>query len=114
VSLLQCHLLGFPSLRNHDLVFRFPRHRLLSPGLLLDYKLLIVPSVVLVGKKNLEVRPIAINKVSIIFSASMGHLPIIYSQGEIVKRILYTNPDAEFIFCAGDDKVRIRSLPIVR
>lgn len=40
----------------------------------------------LVGKKNLEVRPIAINK------------------GEIVKRILYHNPDAEFIFCAGDDK----------
>lgn len=42
----------------------------------------------MVGKKNLEVRPIAINK------------------GEIVKRILYFNPDAEFIFCAGDDKVR--------
>lgn len=44
------------------------------------------PIEVLVGKKNLEVRPIAVNK------------------GEIVKRILYTNPDAEFIFCAGDDK----------
>jgi trehalose 6-phosphate synthase/phosphatase len=41
---------------------------------------------VLVGKKNLEVRPIAVNK------------------GEIVKRIMYTNPDAEFVFCAGDDK----------
>ena len=41
---------------------------------------------VLVGKKNLEVRPLAVNK------------------GEIVKRILYLNPDAEFIFCAGDDK----------
>ena len=27
-------------------------------------------------------------------------------KGEIVKRILYQNPDAEFIFCAGDDKVR--------
>ena len=40
----------------------------------------------LVGKKNLEVRPIAVNK------------------GEIVKRLLYTNPDAEFVFCAGDDK----------
>ena len=38
------------------------------------------------GKKNLEVRPLAVNK------------------GEIVKRILYFNPDAEFIFCAGDDK----------
>jgi len=44
------------------------------------------PIEVLVGKKNLEVRPIAINK------------------GEIVKRLLYTNPDAEFVFCAGDDK----------
>ncbi|RXW23930.1 hypothetical protein EST38_g1929 [Candolleomyces aberdarensis] len=44
------------------------------------------PIEVLVGKKNLEVRPIAVNK------------------GEIVKRILYRNPDAEFIFCAGDDK----------
>ncbi|ETW77810.1 glycosyltransferase family 20 protein [Heterobasidion irregulare TC 32-1] len=44
------------------------------------------PIEVLVGKKNLEVRPIAVNK------------------GEIVKRILYENPDAEFVFCAGDDK----------
>ncbi|KAJ6504035.1 trehalose-6-phosphate phosphatase [Mycena vulgaris] len=44
------------------------------------------PIEVLVGKKNLEVRPIAINK------------------GEIVKRLLYKNPDAEFVFCAGDDK----------
>jgi len=44
------------------------------------------PIEVLVGKKNLEVRPVAVNK------------------GEIVKRILYYNPDAEFIFCAGDDK----------
>lgn len=44
------------------------------------------PIEVMVGKKNLEVRPIAVNK------------------GEIVKRILYLNPDAEFIFCAGDDK----------
>ncbi|PPQ80867.1 hypothetical protein CVT25_001876 [Psilocybe cyanescens] len=44
------------------------------------------PIEVLLGKKNLEVRPIAVNK------------------GEIVKRILYQNPDAEFIFCAGDDK----------
>ncbi|CAL1698983.1 unnamed protein product [Somion occarium] len=44
------------------------------------------PIEVLVGKKNLEVRPIAVNK------------------GEIVKRILYFHPDAEFIFCAGDDK----------
>lgn len=44
------------------------------------------PIEVLVGKKNLEVRPLAVNK------------------GEIVKRILYFNPDAEFVFCAGDDK----------
>lgn len=44
--------------------------------------------IVLVGKKNLEVRPVAVNK------------------GEIVKRILYLNPDAQFVFCAGDDKVR--------
>ncbi|KAH9956645.1 glycosyltransferase family 20 protein [Russula dissimulans] len=44
------------------------------------------PIEVLVGKKNLEVRPMAINK------------------GEIVKRILYLNPDAQFVFCAGDDK----------
>lgn len=49
--------------------------------------------IVLVGKKNLEVRPVAINK------------------GEIVKRILYLNPDAQFIFCAGDDKVRFLHRP---
>ncbi|WFD07877.1 hypothetical protein MVES1_003245 [Malassezia vespertilionis] len=41
---------------------------------------------VVVGKKNLEVRPLAINK------------------GEIVHRILYANPDTQFVFCAGDDK----------
>lgn len=44
------------------------------------------PIEVLVGKKNLEVRPLAINK------------------GEIVRRLLYENPDAEFVICAGDDK----------
>jgi trehalose 6-phosphate synthase/phosphatase len=44
------------------------------------------PIEVLVGKKNLEVRPIAVNK------------------GEIVKRIVYKNPDTQFVFCAGDDK----------
>ena len=38
------------------------------------------------GKKNFEVRPLAVNK------------------SDIVKRILYFNPDTEFIFCAGDDK----------
>lgn len=41
---------------------------------------------VLVGKKNLECRPLAVNK------------------GEIVKRILYNHADAEMVFCAGDDK----------
>ena len=41
----------------------------------------------LVGKKNLEVRPLAVNK------------------GEIVRRLIYENPSADFIFCAGDDKV---------
>jgi trehalose-phosphatase len=41
---------------------------------------------VLVGKKNLECRPLAVNK------------------GEIVKRVLYSHPDAEFVYCAGDDK----------
>lgn len=46
--------------------------------------LLIIP--VLVGKKNLEVRPLAVNK------------------GEIVRRLMYENPEADFIFCAGDDK----------
>ena len=30
--------------------------------------------------------------------------PIAVNKGEIVKRILYYNPDAEFVFCAGDDK----------
>ena len=46
---------------------------------------------VLVGKKNLEVRPLAVNK------------------GEIVRRLMYENPDADFVFCAGDDKVRFCS-----
>jgi hypothetical protein len=46
---------------------------------------------VLVGKKNLEVRPLAVNK------------------GEIVRRLMYENPDADFIFCAGDDKVSLWS-----
>ena len=41
---------------------------------------------VVVGKKNVEVRPLAINK------------------GEIVHRLLYAIPDVDFVFCAGDDK----------
>jgi trehalose 6-phosphate synthase/phosphatase len=49
--------------------------------------------IVLVGKKNLEVRPVAVNK------------------GEIVKRIIYLNPDTQFVFCAGDDKVRFSHRP---
>ncbi|TIA93684.1 hypothetical protein E3P81_00786 [Wallemia ichthyophaga] len=44
------------------------------------------PVEVLVGKKNLEVRPLAVNK------------------GEIVKRLLYDHSDSEFVMCAGDDK----------
>jgi trehalose 6-phosphate synthase/phosphatase len=44
------------------------------------------PIEVLVGKKNLEVRPLAVNK------------------GEIVKRLMYEHPEADFICCAGDDK----------
>jgi hypothetical protein len=56
------------------------------------------PIEVLVGKKNLEVRPLAINK------------------GEIVKSLLYKNPDADFVFCAGDDKTdegQSLNLPII-
>ncbi|KAL0073657.1 glycosyltransferase family 20-domain-containing protein [Phycomyces blakesleeanus] len=45
-----------------------------------------LPVEILVGKKNLEVRPLSINK------------------GEIVKKILAQNPDADFVMCAGDDK----------
>jgi trehalose 6-phosphate synthase/phosphatase len=45
-----------------------------------------MPVEILVGKKNLEVRPMMINK------------------GEIVKRILAQSPGSDFIVCAGDDK----------
>ena len=45
----------------------------------------------MVGKKNIECRVLAINK------------------GEIVKRIIYQNPDADFLFCVGDDKVSLVS-----
>ncbi|KAG0742219.1 hypothetical protein G6F57_010744 [Rhizopus arrhizus] len=44
------------------------------------------PVEILVGKKNLEVRPMSINK------------------GEIVKRILSKNPNTDLVICAGDDK----------
>ncbi|KAF9127625.1 threalose-6-phosphate phosphatase [Mortierella sp. 14UC] len=45
-----------------------------------------LPVEILVGKKNLEVRPTIVNK------------------GEIVKRLLGQHPDVEFVMCAGDDK----------
>lgn len=45
-----------------------------------------LPVEILVGKKNLEVRPQAINK------------------GEIVKRLVGLTKDVDFVFCAGDDK----------
>ncbi|KAF9425240.1 threalose-6-phosphate phosphatase [Podila epigama] len=45
-----------------------------------------LPVEILVGKKNLEVRPTIVNK------------------GEIVKRLLAQHPDVEFVACAGDDK----------
>ncbi|KAJ3013925.1 threalose-6-phosphate phosphatase [Thoreauomyces humboldtii] len=45
-----------------------------------------LPIEVLIGKKNLEVRPISINK------------------GEIVKRLVSQNPGVDFLFCAGDDR----------
>jgi trehalose-phosphatase len=44
------------------------------------------PVEILVGKKNLEVRPMSVNK------------------GEIVKRILAGNPETNLVICAGDDK----------
>ncbi|KAF9953593.1 threalose-6-phosphate phosphatase, partial [Modicella reniformis] len=45
-----------------------------------------LPVEILVGKKNLEVRPTIVNK------------------GEIVKKLLGQHPDVEFVMCAGDDK----------
>ncbi|KAF9188721.1 threalose-6-phosphate phosphatase [Haplosporangium sp. Z 767] len=45
-----------------------------------------LPVEILVGKKNLEVRPTIVNK------------------GEIVKRLISQHPDVEFVMCAGDDK----------
>lgn len=45
-----------------------------------------LPVEILVGKKNLEVRPTIVNK------------------GEIVKRLMSQHPEAEFVLCAGDDK----------
>jgi trehalose 6-phosphate synthase/phosphatase len=79
-----------------DLLENNVAHKRPIEGIISPFKVLRVLScsVVLVGKKNLEVRPLAINK------------------GEIVKRILYLNPDAEFVFCAGDDKVRLLQLPL--
>ncbi|KAJ3096221.1 threalose-6-phosphate phosphatase [Phlyctochytrium planicorne] len=45
-----------------------------------------LPVEVLIGKKNLEVRPVSINK------------------GEIVKRLVASRPGLDFVFCVGDDK----------
>ncbi|KAG2208980.1 hypothetical protein INT47_011120 [Mucor saturninus] len=45
-----------------------------------------LPVEILVGKKNLEVRPTATNK------------------GEIIKRLLSANGEIDFIMCCGDDK----------
>ncbi|KAK4054618.1 hypothetical protein OIO90_003430 [Microbotryomycetes sp. JL221] len=45
-----------------------------------------LPIDVLVGKKNVEVRPAHTNK------------------GEIVQRLLYLHSDTDFVMCAGDDK----------
>ncbi|KAI8605114.1 glycosyltransferase family 20-domain-containing protein, partial [Dissophora ornata] len=45
-----------------------------------------LPVEILVGKKNLEVRPTIVNK------------------GEIVKKLLSQHPEVEFVICAGDDK----------
>jgi len=75
--------------------------RFFDPG----FEVLTLGREVLVGKKNLEVRPIAINKVKSMFRLFSVCSELTARQGEIVKRILYQNPDAEFIFCAGDDKV---------
>ncbi|KAJ3415513.1 threalose-6-phosphate phosphatase [Chytridiales sp. JEL 0842] len=44
-----------------------------------------LPVEVMIGKKNLEVRPVSINK------------------GEIVKRLLASRPGTDFIYCVGDD-----------
>ena len=44
------------------------------------------PIDILVGKKNLEVRPMSVNK------------------GKIVEKILSQHPDCELVVCAGDDK----------
>ena len=41
---------------------------------------------ILIGKKNLEVRPVSINK------------------GEMVKKILSIYPESDFVLCCGDDK----------
>ncbi|KAJ3328575.1 threalose-6-phosphate phosphatase [Blyttiomyces sp. JEL0837] len=45
-----------------------------------------LPVEVMIGKKNLEVRPVSINK------------------GEIVKRLLASRVGTDFVYCVGDDK----------
>ncbi|CAE6437338.1 unnamed protein product [Rhizoctonia solani] len=41
---------------------------------------------------------------SVLTSCKQTLLPNDPLRGEIVKRLMYANPDAEFVFCAGDDK----------
>lgn len=53
---------------------------------LLDTMAQTLPIDVIVGKKNLEVRPAHTHK------------------GEIVKRLTYEHAEADFLICAGDDK----------
>lgn len=48
------------------------------------------PVDILLGKANVEVRAAMVNK------------------GYIAERLVYENPDVEFLFTAGDDKVRWR------
>ena len=56
-----------------------------------------LPVEILIGKKNLEVRPVSINK------------------GEVVKRLLLQQKDQfDFIFCAGDDRTDEDMFKILR
>ncbi|KAI9099945.1 glycosyltransferase family 20-domain-containing protein [Phlyctochytrium arcticum] len=55
-----------------------------------------LPVEILLGKKNLEVRPVSINK------------------GEIVKRLMTLHPDADFVFCTGDDRTDEDMFRVVR
>lgn len=54
-----------------------------------------LPVEILVGKKNLEVRPMSINK------------------GEIVKKILSQHPDADLAICAGNNNIHMLFFPSI-